>query len=64
MDALLNQYIPADVAIAGDLGFARARLDCQAWSPGDFFMCRHYLARLSRLMQGKAMMANPFEALS
>jgi hypothetical protein len=63
IDTLLNQFIPEDVVIAGDLGFARARLDCQAWSTGDFFTCRHYLARLSRLMQGKALMANPFAAL-
>ena len=64
VDALLNQYIPAVVAIAGDVDFARMRLDCQAWFPGDFFMCRNYVARLSRLMQGKATMANPFQASS
>ena len=64
IDALLNQYIPAGVAIAGDVDFARMRLDCQAWFPGDFFMCRNYIARLSRLMQGKATMANPFQASS
>ncbi len=64
IDALLNQYIPATVAIAGDVDFARMRLDCQAWFPGDFFMCRNYMARLSRLMQGKATMANPFQASS
>ena len=64
IDALLNQYIPASVAIAGDVDFARMRLDCQAWFPGDFFLCRNYLARLSRLMQGKATMANPFQASS
>ncbi len=62
IDALLNQYIPASVAIAGDVDFARMRLDCQAWFPGEFFMCRNYMARLSRLMQGKATMANPFQA--
>ncbi len=62
IDALLNQYIPATVAIGGDMDFARMRLDCQTWFPGDFFMCRHYVARLSRLMQGKATMANPFQA--
>lgn len=62
VDALLNQYIPATVAIAGDVDFARMRLDCQAWFPGDFFLCRNYIARLSRLMQGKATMANPFQA--
>ncbi len=62
IDALLNQYIPASVAIAGDVDFARTRLDCQAWFPGDFFLCRNYLMRLSHLMQGKATMANPFQA--
>ncbi len=62
IDALLNQYIPATIAIAGDVDFARMRLDCQAWFPGDFFLCRIYLARLSRLMQSKATMANPFQA--
>ncbi len=61
IDALLNQYIPATVAIAGDADFARMRLDCQAWFPGDFFLCRNYTARLSRLMQGKATLANPFQ---
>ena len=64
IDALVNQYIPATVAIAGDVDFARMRLDCQAWFPGDFFLCRNYIARLSRLMQGKATMANPFQASS
>ncbi len=62
IDALLNQYIPATVAIAGDIEFARVRLDCQAWFPGDLSLCRLYLERLSRLMQGKATMANPFQA--
>ncbi len=62
IDALLGQYIPPAVAIAGDVDFARIRLDCEAWRPGDFFLCRHYIARLSRLMQGKATMANPFQA--
>ncbi len=64
VDALLNQYLPAVIAIAGDVDFARMRLDCQAWFPGDFFLCRNYVARLSRLMQGKATMANPFQASS
>ncbi len=62
IDALLNQYIPPNVAIAGDVDFARVRLDCQAWFPGDFSLCRLYLERLSRLMQGKATLANPFQA--
>lgn len=62
VDALLNQYIPASIAIAGNVDFARTRLDCQHWFPGDFFLCRLYLARLSRLMQGKGTMANPFQA--
>ncbi len=60
IDALLNQYIPWPVAIAGDVDFARARLDCQAWFPGDYFLCRLYLERLDALMRTKAGLANPF----
>lgn len=60
VDALLNQYIPWTVALAGDVDFARTRLDCQAWFPGDFFLCRLYLERLDALMRTKAGLANPF----
>ena len=53
MNALLNQYINGSVAIAGDVDFARSRLDCQAWFPGDYFMCRNYLKNLAQLMHSK-----------
>jgi len=39
LDALLNRYIGWSVAIVGNVGFARARLDCQAVMPGDYVSC-------------------------
>ncbi len=60
--ALLNRYIPWSVAIAGDTDFARARLDCQAWFPGDYLMCKRYLILLTQLMRAKASRASPYGA--
>lgn len=54
IDSLLNQYIAWNVAVAGAPDFARSRLDCQAWMPGDFFMCRVYLRNLATLMRDKS----------
>jgi len=63
---LLNQTINANIALAGAISFARSRLDCQAWMPGEYFMCRTYMRNVSALMHSKAAlpgpvpMANPF----
>ena len=53
LNALLNRYIGWSVAIVGDVDFARARLDCQAVTPGDYVRCRDYLGRLAGLMRNK-----------
>ncbi len=60
VNSLLNRYLPWSVAIAGDTEFARARLDCQAWFPGDYLMCKHYLNLLAQLMHAKATRASPY----
>jgi len=58
--ALLHRYIAWPIAIVGDAGFARARLDCLAVTPGDYAPCRNYLVRLTDLMRSKRRPANPF----
>lgn len=65
IDSLLNQYIAWNVAIAGAVNFARSRMDCQAWMPGDYFLCRMYFRNLTTLMRDKNAartnsQANPF----
>lgn len=66
VNGLLNQYINWNIALAGAISFARARLDCQSWMPGEYFMCRNYMTNLSALMHSKAPspspmpLANPF----
>jgi hypothetical protein len=60
INGLLNQYINWNVAIAGNTDFARSRLDCQAWFPGDYFMCRTYLGNLADLMRSKRSSPSPF----
>ncbi len=60
IDSLLNQYIAWNVALVGAVDFARSRLDCQAWMPGDYFMCRMYFRNLATLMRDKsASFSNP-----
>lgn len=60
IDTLLNQYIGWPIALAGAVDFARSRLDCQAWMPGDYFLCRMYFRNLATLMRDKsAAQANP-----
>lgn len=60
VDSLLNQYIAWNVALVGAVDFARSRLDCQAWMPGDYFMCRMYFRNLATLMRDKnASLSNP-----
>lgn len=65
IDGLLNQYIGWNVAVVGSVDFARSRLDCQAWMPSDYFLCRLYLRNLATLMRDKSAarvssQANPF----
>ena len=60
---LLNRYINWDIAIAGNIPFAATRLDCQAWMPGDYFMCKNYLNNLAALMHSKRTSASPFRSL-
>lgn len=60
IDSLLNQYIAWNVALVGAVDFARSRLDCQAWMPGDYFLCRMYFRNLATLMRDKnAARSNP-----
>lgn len=60
IDRLLNQYVAWNVALVGAVDFARSRLDCQAWMPGDYFMCRMYFKNLATLMRDKsASLSNP-----
>lgn len=60
INTLLNQYIAWNVALVGAVDFARSRLDCQAWMPGDYFMCRLYFRNLATLMRDKsAALSNP-----
>ncbi len=54
IDGLLNQYIAWNVALVGAVDFARSRLDCQAWMPADYFMCRMYFRNLATLMRDKS----------
>ena len=60
---LLNQYISSNIAIAGNIAFAASRLDCQAWMPGDYFMCKNYLNNLASLMRSKRPSINPFRSI-
>jgi hypothetical protein len=65
IDTLLNQYIARNVALTGTVDFSRSRLDCQAWMPGDYFLCRMYIKNLATLMRDKQAAqnnphANPF----
>lgn len=53
IDLLLNAYIHWNIALVGNLPFASSRLDCQAWMPADYFMCKNYLHRLSAFMHNK-----------
>lgn len=53
IDKQLNTYIPRHVAIIGDIDFARSRLDCLEWMPGDYFLCRLYISNLAELMYNK-----------
>ena len=53
IDSLLNQYIGWNVALVGEVNFARSRLDCQAWMPGDYYLCRMYFRNLATLMRDK-----------
>lgn len=53
INQLLNLYIHWDIALAGNIPFATSRLDCQAWMPADYFMCKNYLGNLSALMHSK-----------
>ena len=69
IDGLLNQFIAWNVAVVGTTDFARSRLDCQAWMPGDYFLCRLYFRNLSTLMRDKSAarsssQASPFEQRS
>lgn len=57
---LLNRYIGWNIAIVGNIPFATSRLDCQAWMPGDYFMCKNYLNNLASLMRSKRPPINPF----
>lgn len=60
IDTLLNQYIAWNVALVGAVDFAHSRLDCQAWMPGEYFMCRMYIRNLATLMRDKsAALSNP-----
>ena len=64
IDRQLDLYISRQTAIVDNKDFARSRIDCQDWFPGDYFMCRTYISNLANLMRSKRGLASPARSAS